>query len=65
MENTAALVRAKLNSSERKIINLGVDGLASENSRRAYQIGKSFYNANMNDDFYKITVSVFDKRTTA
>ncbi|MGC2239195.1 MAG: tyrosine-type recombinase/integrase [Pyrinomonadaceae bacterium] len=37
MENSAALVKPKLNSSERKIINLVVDGLPSENSRRAYQ----------------------------
>lgn len=37
MENPTALVKPKLNSSERKIIDLVVDGLPSENSRRAYQ----------------------------
>ncbi|MET0753716.1 MAG: tyrosine-type recombinase/integrase, partial [Pyrinomonadaceae bacterium] len=37
MENSAALVKPKLNSSEREIINLVIDGLPSENSRRAYQ----------------------------
>ncbi len=36
MRNSIALVKPKLNSSEKKIINLVVDALPSENSRRAY-----------------------------
>ncbi len=37
MENTLALVKPKLTSAEKKIINMVIDGLPSENSRRAYQ----------------------------
>ena len=39
MENSGALVKIKpqLTSAEREIINMVVDGLPSENSRRAYQ----------------------------
>lgn len=37
METEAALVKPKLNSQERKIIEMVVDALPSENSRRAYQ----------------------------
>jgi site-specific recombinase XerD len=37
MEKIAALVKPKLSPSEIEIINLVIDGLPSENSRRAYQ----------------------------
>jgi site-specific recombinase XerD len=37
MEKSAALIKSKLSPSEIKIINLVVDSLPSENSRRAYQ----------------------------
>jgi site-specific recombinase XerD len=38
MENsTTALVKPKLTSAEKKIIAMVIDGLPSENSRRAYQ----------------------------
>ena len=37
MENTLALARPKLTAAEKKIIAMVVDGLPSENSRRAYQ----------------------------
>ena len=37
MKNSTALVKPKLTSAEKKIINLVIDGLPSENSRRAYQ----------------------------
>jgi site-specific recombinase XerD len=37
MKNSVALVKPKLNSAEKKIIELVVDALPSENSRRAYQ----------------------------
>lgn len=37
MENTLALVKPKLTSAEKKIIAMVIDGLPSENSRRAYQ----------------------------
>ena len=36
MENTLALVKPKLTAAEKKIINMVIDGLPSENSRRAY-----------------------------
>jgi site-specific recombinase XerD len=35
--STVALVKSKLSSAEKKIINMVIDGLPSENSRRAYQ----------------------------
>ncbi len=37
MENSVALVKPKLTSTEKKIIAMVIDGLPSENSRRAYQ----------------------------
>jgi hypothetical protein len=37
MENSVALVKPKLTPAEKKIIAIVVDGLPSENSRRAYQ----------------------------
>ncbi len=37
MENSLALFKLKLSAEENKIINLVVDDLPSENSRRAYQ----------------------------
>ena len=37
MKDSTALVKPKLTSAEKKIINLVIDGLPSENSRRAYQ----------------------------
>lgn len=37
MENTLALVKPELTSAEKKIIAMVIDGLPSENSRRAYQ----------------------------
>ncbi|MDQ3042161.1 MAG: tyrosine-type recombinase/integrase, partial [Acidobacteriota bacterium] len=37
MENSVSLVKPKLSSSEKKIIDLVLDALPSENSRRAYQ----------------------------
>jgi len=37
MENSVALVKPKLSPTEKKIINLVLDALPSENSRRAYQ----------------------------
>jgi site-specific recombinase XerD len=37
MENPVALVKPKLSAAERKIIDMVIDGLPSENSRRAYQ----------------------------
>ena len=37
MENAIALVKPKLTSAEKKIIAMVIDGLPSENSRRAYQ----------------------------
>lgn len=37
MENSVELAKPKLNSTERKIIEMVIDGLPSENSRRAYQ----------------------------
>src|SRR5215204_7629350 len=37
MENSIALVKPKLSAAERKIIDMVIDGLPSENSRRAYQ----------------------------
>lgn len=37
MENSAELVKEKLNPQERKIIEMVIDSLPSENSRRAYQ----------------------------
>lgn len=37
MENSVALVRPKLSPAEQKIIDMVIDGLPSENSRRAYQ----------------------------
>ncbi len=36
MENTIALVKPKLTAAEKKIIAMVIDGLPSENSRRAY-----------------------------
>lgn len=36
MENTLALVKPKLTAAEKKIIAMVIDGLPSENSRRAY-----------------------------
>jgi len=36
MENSIALVKAKLTVAEKKIIAMVIDGLPSENSRRAY-----------------------------
>ena len=37
MEKTVALVKPKLTAAEKKIIAMVIDGLPSENSRRAYQ----------------------------
>jgi integrase/recombinase XerD len=37
MKNSVALIKPKLNPQERKIIDTVIDGLPSENSRRAYQ----------------------------
>lgn len=37
MDNSVSLVKPKLSPAEKKIINLVIDGLPSENSRRAYQ----------------------------
>jgi hypothetical protein len=37
MENTIALVKPKLTAAEKKIIAMVIDGLPSENSRRAYR----------------------------
>ena len=37
MENSVALLESKLTASEKKIIAMVIDGLPSENSRRAYQ----------------------------
>lgn len=37
MKDSTALVKPKLTSAEKKIISLVIDGLPSENSRRAYQ----------------------------
>jgi len=37
MENSVALVKPKLTVAEKKIINMVIDGLPSENSRRAYR----------------------------
>ncbi len=37
MQDSIALVQQELNSQERKIIEMVIDGLPSENSRRAYQ----------------------------
>lgn len=37
MKSSIRLVKPKLNSQERKIIEMVIDGLPSENSRRAYQ----------------------------
>ncbi len=37
MENFVALIKPKLTSAEKKIIAMVIDGLPSENSRRAYQ----------------------------
>jgi len=37
MENSVALFKPKLSAAERKIIDMVIDGLPSENSRRAYQ----------------------------
>jgi site-specific recombinase XerD len=37
MENSVAIVKPKLSAAERKIIEMVIDGLPSENSRRAYQ----------------------------
>lgn len=37
MENSVALLKPKLTSAEKKIIAMVVDGLPSENSRRAYR----------------------------
>jgi site-specific recombinase XerD len=37
MKTSNALIKSKLSSAERKIINLVIDGLPSVNSRRAYQ----------------------------
>jgi hypothetical protein len=37
MENSIALVEPKLTPAEKKIIAMVIDGLPSENSRRAYQ----------------------------
>jgi site-specific recombinase XerD len=37
MENSVALIKPKLSAGEQKIINMVIDGLPSENSRRAYQ----------------------------
>lgn len=37
MKDSTALVKPKLNSQEQKIIEMVIDGLPSENSRRAYQ----------------------------
>ncbi len=36
MENALTLVKPKLTSAEKKIIAMVIDGLPSENSRRAY-----------------------------
>ncbi len=37
MENSAALIRPKSTSAEKKIIAMVIDGLPSENSRQAYR----------------------------
>jgi hypothetical protein len=37
MENLITLVKPKVTPAEKKIISLVIDGLPSENSRRAYQ----------------------------
>lgn len=37
MENTLAVAKPKLTAAEKKIIEMVIDGLPSENSRRAYQ----------------------------
>ena len=37
MENSVALLKPKLTAAEKKIIAMVVDGLPSENSRRAYR----------------------------
>ena len=37
MENSIAVVKPKLTLAEKKIIAMVIDGLPSENSRRAYQ----------------------------
>jgi len=37
MENSVAIPKPKLSAAEQKIINMVIDGLPSENSRRAYQ----------------------------
>jgi site-specific recombinase XerD len=37
MENSVRLIKPKISSEERKIIEMVIDGLPSENSRRAYQ----------------------------
>lgn len=37
MENSVALIKPKLTSTEKKIIAMVIDGLPSENSRRAYR----------------------------
>ncbi len=37
MENSVAIVKPKVSAAERKIIDMVIDGLPSENSRRAYQ----------------------------
>ena len=37
MANESIVLRQKLNSQEQKIIAMVIDGLPSENSRRAYQ----------------------------
>lgn len=36
MDNSVALVKPKLSPAEKKIIAMVIDGLPSENSRRAY-----------------------------
>jgi site-specific recombinase XerD len=37
MENSVSLVKPRLTAAEKKIINMVIDGLPSENSRRAYR----------------------------
>src|SRR5690349_12493563 len=37
MDDSVALIKPKLTGAERKIIEMVIDGLPSENSRRAYQ----------------------------
>lgn len=37
MKNSAALIKPKVTSAEKKIIAMVIDGLPSENSRRAYR----------------------------